>query len=376
MKTLFLSFTAGWIFISTAAHGAETAQARLYCESPQFQQATASDPNDGGFQTTVNLTTLSSGINGELAPGFLNAPYTHSAYVQVYSEIYDDTFSGDMGLDVPSAAGDDGLPIFFEVAQGVTNWTSSGEIQIPGLNYDATFTATWNRAAGSSTGTCTYQVPDPAYAVTIQFTHTFTILEYTGPLAYTPGSNTISASINLTQTGDSSGTLQGPIVFDKSVADHFNTLTNRPGIWTNAAMQTLDFDQEVFARDANWPTNYAGYVFFADGDPGTTDPDYQLWVLSIDDTNDANANGIPDFSDDPASVTPPRPPQIALSQGATNLWLAISGDVGRTNLIQEIGSLISTNWQTTLSFVSTNDPQVISLPLPANSPTFWRVLAQ
>jgi len=116
--------------------------------------------------------------------------------------------------------------------------------------------------------------------------------------------------------------------------------------------------------------------FFADGDPGTADPDYQLWVLSIDDTNDANANGIPDFSDDPAVTTPPRPPQIALSQGATNLWLAVSGDVGRTNLIQEIGSLISTNWQTTLSFVMTNDPQVISLPLPANSPTFWRVLAQ
>jgi len=195
--------------------------------------------------------------------------------------------------------------------------------------------------------------------------------------ALTPGSNTVSASLNLTQTGNATKTLQGPIAFVKSTTDRFNTLTNQPGGWTNATLQPFSFDSEVFSRGIpTWPTNYAGYVYFADGDPSTAAPDYQLWVLSIDDTNDANANGIPDFSDDPASVTPPRAPHLSLARGATNLLLTISGSVGHTNQIQAIGSLASTNWQMTQSFLQTNDPQVVSLPLPAGTVKFWRVVAQ
>jgi hypothetical protein len=204
----------------------------------------------------------------------------------------------------------------------------------------------------------------------------FTLIEYTGPLTYAPGSNTVSATINLTQTGNSAKTLQGPIAFVKSTTDRFNTLTNQPGVWTNAASQPLSFDGEVFSRGIpTWPTNYAGYVYFADGEPSTAAPDYRLWVLSIDDPNDANANGIPDFSDDPAAV-PPRAPRLSLAAGPTNLWLTISGDVGHSNQIQQIGSLGTTNWLTTQSFLQTNDPQVVSLPVPAAAPKFWRVMAQ
>ena len=87
----------------------------------------------------------------------------------------------------------------------------------------------------------------------------FTLLEYTGPLTYTPGSNTVSAAVSLTQTGNPANTLKGPIVFMKSSTDRFNTLTNQPGIWTNAALQTLSFDSEIFSRGIpTWPTNYVG----------------------------------------------------------------------------------------------------------------------
>jgi hypothetical protein len=101
-----------------------------------------------------------------------------------------------------------------------------------------------------------------------------------------------------------------------------------------------------------------------------------VWVISIDDTNDANANGIPDFSDDLAVVLPPRAPRLSIAPRATNLWLTISGDVGHTNDIQELDSLTATNWQTTLSLKLTNDPQVVSLSLPANQTKYWRVLAR
>jgi hypothetical protein len=98
--------------------------------------------------------------------------------------------------------------------------------------------------------------------------------------------------------------------------------------------------------------------------------------LSIVDTNDANANGIPDFSDEPASVTPPRRPGLSLTHAQTHLVLRVSGDVGRTHLVQEAASLNATTWSTVQSLTLTNDPQFLTLPLPAASPTFWRVKAQ
>jgi hypothetical protein len=55
--------------------------------------------------------------------------------------------------------------------------------------------------------------------------------------------------------------------------------------------------------------------------------------------------------------------------------LTISGSVGHTNQIQQIAALTSTNWQTTQSFLQTDDPQVVSLPLPGATPKFWRVVA-
>jgi hypothetical protein len=33
-------------------------------------------------------------------------------------------------------------------------------------------------------------------------------------------------------------------------------------------------------------------------------------------------------------------------------------------------------WSTFFSFKQNNDPQTVSLPLPATSPKFWRVIAQ
>ena len=66
------------------------------------------------------------------------------------------------------------------------------------------------------------------------------------------------------------------------------------------------------------------------------------------DPNDADHDGIPDFSDDPAAATPPRQPQLTLARGETNLWLAVSGDVGRVHRVQEATNLSSPSWQTVL----------------------------
>lgn len=372
MKRCFILLTTGWLLLSTSGQSAETARARLYCMSLQFQQGTT-------YGGTLNLSTISgTSYNGELMPTFSGDTSGNpwgSGLVLVWSGMGG---SGSIYVNLPPSldANNNGFNDFFEVSQGVTGKVSTGSYSA-GTYFSGTVTATWNRNAGSASGTCVLNLYDYTWDSLGNFTCPFTLIEYTGPLTYTPGSNTVSATVNLTQTGNPAKTLQGPIVFTKSTTAPFNILTNQPGVWTNASLQTLSFDRESFKRgNPTWPTNYAGYVYFADGNPGTASPDYELWVLSIDDTNDANANGVPDFSDNPAGVTPPRAPHLSLVPGSTNLLLTVSGSVGHTNQIQQIASLSTTNWLTTQSFLQTNDPQVVSLPLPSGSPKFWRVTAQ
>jgi hypothetical protein len=367
MKRFLIFLMAGWFLLSASSQGAETAHARIYCMSLRFQEGTT-------YGGTLDMSTIGGPpYNGELMP--YSGRTWASGLALVWSGMPD---GGNIYVNLPPVvdANGNGFDDFFEVSQGVAGTVTSGSYSTS-TYFSGSITATWSRAAGSASGTCVLNLNDDLWGDLGNFTCPFTLIEYTGPLTYTPGSNTVSAAISLTQTGNSASTLQGPILFVKSSTDRFNTLTNQPGVWTNAASQPLSFDGEVFSRGIpTWPTNYAGYVYFADGDPSTAAPDYRLWVLSIDDTNDANANGIPDFSDDPASVTPPRAPHLSLALGSTNLLLTISGSVGHTNQIQTIGSLTSTNWQMTQSFLQTNDPQVVSLPLPAGTPKFWRVVAQ
>src|SRR5665213_525590 len=360
MKRMFILTTAGLVLLATASHGAETAQARFFCYSLRFAEGTT-------FGGTLDLSTVGGPpYNGELMP-YSGGNWASGFAVNYggYGDIY-----GTMFVDLPpfADANGNGFSDFFEVSQGVASTLTSGRYTTDIST--GTISATWSRPAGSKNGICVLSLSDDTYGDLGDYTCAFELTEYTGPLTYTPGSNMVSGTVNLTQTGNPANTLQGPIVFDKSAADRFNTLTNQPGTWTNAAAQTLAFDNEVFARDPRWPTNYAGYAYFADGDPGTAAPDYQFWVLSIDDTNDANANAIPDFSDDPAVTLPPRAPRLSLAPGATNLWLTISGYTGHTNEIQELDSLTSTNWQTMRSLMLTNDPQTVSLPTSANQTKF------
>jgi hypothetical protein len=368
MKQLFILLTAGWLLYPITNHGSETAQARLYCLSLRFQQGTT-------YGGTLNLSsTGGSPYNGELLPYSISGREWASYFFLYYGGY--GTIPGTIYVNLPpyTDANNNGFDDFFEVSQGVSTTSTSGS-EYTSIS-SGTITATWSRPAGSPNGTCQLTFNDDTYGSLGTYSCPFTLIEYTGPLTYTPGSNIVSAAVNLTQTGNPANTLSGPIAFVKSSTDRFNTLTNQPGFWTNAASQTLSFDSETFTRGIpTWPTNYAGYVYFADGNPSTAAADYQLWVLSINDTNDANANGIPDFSDNPASIAPPHAPLLSLTLGSTNLLLMISGDTGHTNQIQQVSPLTSTNWQTTQTFVLTNSPQAVSLPRPAGSPQFWRVVA-
>jgi hypothetical protein len=296
----------------------------------------------------------------------LFSPYSHWTRFALNSTNGNPLVVGILNLNVPFNVdvNRNGFSDFFEVARSVSSTMTTGTFSFN--TGGGTASATWSRPAGSKYGTC---------VLTLQtlgsFTNTFEIAEYTGNLAYAPGSNTVSGTVSLSQTGNAGNQFFGPLSFIKSSTNRFNSLQLQAGVWTNALSQTLAFSTNAFYRDSTWPTNYYGYVEFNDGDPNTSGLNYKLWTLSIDDLNDADHDGIPDFSDDP--LPPARPPLLTLKPGTTNLLLIISGDVGRSHLIQTNASLASTNWQLGQSVTLATDPQTVSLPIPTGI-TFWRAL--
>jgi hypothetical protein len=296
--------------------------------------------------------------------------------------LWDNTYSywssGHVWLDLPQLADGNSnrFPDFLEVSRAVANAQSPGSYDYTDAQtfdyYTGNIVARWNRAAGSKNGTCTFAFSDPYWGT---FSGTFEILEYTGSLAYTPATNIVNGTLTLSQTG-SNNTFQGSVQFIKSDTNHFNSLIIQPGTLTDGVSTAYYFTNHYFFRDASWPTNYAGLVEFDDdGNQGSFHP-YALWALSINDPNDANHDGIPDFSDDPAPALPRRP-QLALTRGTTNLILTISGDVGHVHQVWETPSLTSPSWHSILSVTLTNDPQPVSVPRPVGPGyKFWRVQAQ
>ncbi len=344
------------------APSAESAKARLWCLSLRFQQGQDS------FGDTLDLSTINGSPNGELAP--YNGLTNGSGFSLDVSGL---PINGAMFINLPPVVdvNGNGFNDFFESALGVSA-TTSGTYNT-GMG-NGTVTATWQRAAGSQNGSCNLHLVDSMFGDLGEFKHVFELIEYTGPLLFTPGSNTVTGSINLVQTGDPTSQLQGPFQFVKVSTNRFNRLILQPGAWTNSAAQLLTYTNDLFQRDQPWTTNYYGFVDFDDGDPNTAAPDYLTWLLSIDDLNDANHNGIPDFSDDPSTAPLPRAPNLAFAWGSTNLLLSVSGDVGHLYDLQQTLSLPATNWQTMVSVTVTNDPQVVTVPYPSASSAFWRAL--
>ncbi len=350
----------------------------MFCISVRLDPATDSY----GDMLSVNSTGTPDGA-GELLPwGLPPQREIDQPPVILYTSVatlYDSTFDitavdGGFTVYLPELvdANTNGYPDFFEVSQGVNTNSYNSSYNFGSVIGSGPIWTTWFRAPSSSQGTCTLYLPNYQSS----FTHSFEILEYTGPLVYTPGSNSVSATVALKQTGAATNTFQGSLQFAKSPTDRMNQLTLQFGKLLDASQQTHWFTNHVFFRNLNWPTNYSGYVEFDNDGTQNTPYPYAFWVLSITDTNDINQNGIPDFSDDPPAGQPvlPRAPQLALTATPTNFLLTLHGDIGHLHTVQT-SSVLPGNWQDLLSLTLTNDPQVIPVPLRGTT-EFWRAFAQ
>ncbi len=378
MKRFAYFLVASICALPLASHAAQTAQARLFCTSVKFHQLR----NSWGDRLDFTSTGMRDAGLGELyawpPPGDFTYPLNNGYQSNLLIQGYDGSaWNGVAYLGLPylEDLNNNRMPDFFEVSLPAYYSYYSGPMNISGpWSYSLSVIITYTRAAGNPIGHVTINTQDPDWGT---FGGEFEILEYLGTLSYTPGTNTITCTINATQTTTNTppGTVTGPINFTKSTTDHYNEITNNIGAWSGTLLSTVHtFTNHYFWRDVNFPTNFAGLIEFTDYDPSWYEP-YMSWILSITDTNDLNHNGYPDFIDDSPVLPPPNPPQLTLTRGAGNLQLKIVGDTGHLHTIQETTSLGTPNWQMTTSFTLTNNQQTITLPLPAG-PKYWRAFAQ
>jgi hypothetical protein len=350
----------------------QPAQVRLYCQSLQFQPATT---RLAGQTYTLEITTADSfsEINGELVPLYSPNLPTHGALFRLQSPLALEPITGNIAFDQPEPVdlNENGFDDFFEVNQN-GGGTAQGLFETA---IDAGSVAvTWRRVAGSPTGTCQLRLASSTFGEYPTFTHTFRLLEFTGTLGYTPSTNLITGTLRLAQTGQTANLLSGATAMTRVSTNRFNQMLLLPGSLVDADGQVLLYAGTGLERDEQTKTNYFGYFQMADGDSKTATADYLDWVLSIDDPNDANGNGIPDLTDD---FTPagPRRPLLRLVRASNQLRLSISGEVGVTYEVEAAPSLGAPNWVRSASVRLTNDSQVVELPWPESATQFWRVRA-
>ena len=131
------------------------------------------------------MSTTGSPANGELEP------YNGLTYITAF--YLDDlnfsglTVNGTIYLNLPPVldANGNGFNDFFESSLGITA-TSSGSYTT-GLG-NGSVTANWSRAAGSKDGSCGLHLVDNMVGDLGYFTHYFELIEYSGPLPYSPRS--------------------------------------------------------------------------------------------------------------------------------------------------------------------------------------------
>ncbi len=362
---------------------ANEATMNLVCQSFVVRPAQAvPDPSGGNavdcigeFTTDINDVGEFRSNNGEWFP--YNGTLGYTSTIRLRSVELGLEWIGVIEVDIPKA-GDLNLNFitdFLEADQAVSA-TTEGSVDL-GLG-PKPVVAQWSRRAGFAEGTLTLRIPSPFEAGTkLEFRHPFEVLHYRGSLAYTPasvGTTRVEAQVQLQRVGGQ-GHFAGPmplLIRDARTLERVNTHWISAGAVDFEVLGSKEVEGvELFLdRIANRPW-YAGSLFLLDGQPATPfQEEFDAWDVFVVDTNDANANGIPDLSD-PQSVVPTAP-TVSLSGSPGALRLTVTGEAGRAVRVEWSPSLSSPTWNLIRSGTFSSVPEVI--PVEAGGSTgFYRV---
>jgi len=304
----------------------------------------------GGQYRLSFSTTDDNSINSELFQSGGTVQYQTDAIIDYPGSEALGALIGLLTLQTPLGGDTDvnGVTDFLEVQRAVPTTTTTGEIEIDdGIDFSrGTVSATWQRAANSTTGTVQFKVSLPDFGLqNLTFDHTFEIFQYRGVLTYSRNGTNVTAAVNLPRVGAT-----GSFVGNLPVTRVSNVELNRaPVSWSGPGGQTFDVLGTEDVEGVPFPIThvigrfYGGLVLLADGDPTTPFPDeYDYFDLLIEDLNDSNGNGLPDLTDDlfPA----PTRPTLAASITAGLVQIQVHGTPGARYVVESSPTLPATTW--------------------------------
>lgn len=348
--------------LAVGSTAAASAKIQLFNLSFRFQPAVV---RVFGQDYRLSLTTGTRRFdpaNGELSPVYGTSAFTHGGWLVLETPQLFEPLVIPFVLNIPAFvdANTNDVHDFFEVSGGFNGVVTTGRYFDEFVFGEGQLRATWTRAADTRTGTCQLELEDFPSLV---FVHPFELTQFDGTLLYAVSGRDITGSVDLKQKLNESVILGGAARLQRISADELLLL---PGTWVTPINEQFPYDgiQGITRRQ----TRYLSTFHFTDGDLTTDWEDYALYAMVITDPNDADRDGIPDLSDVPSA----RLPLLSLRRQGEELALTLSGEPGRVHEIQSTTSLASPTWQRVLSLTLTNDPQVLRLPLPERSPTFYR----
>ena len=304
----------------------------------------------GGQYRLSFSTTDDNSINSELFQSGGTVQYQTDAIIDYPGSEALGALIGLLTLQTPLGGDTDvnGVTDFLEVQRAVPTTTTTGEIAIDdGIDFSrGKVSATWQRAANSTTGTVQFTVSLPDFGLqNLTFDHTFEIFQYRGVLTYSRNGTNVTAAVNLPRVGAT-----GSFVGNLPVTRVSNVELNRaPVSWSGPGGQTFEVLGTEDVEGVPFPIThvigrfYGGLVLLADGDPTTPFPDeYDYFDLLIEDLNDSNGNGLPDLTDDLTGA--PARPTLAASIAAGVVQLQVNGAPGTRYVVESSPTLPATTW--------------------------------
>jgi hypothetical protein len=354
-------------------------EARMLMNCTSVRVSTASVKQSG--QTyALGFTTDDSEVNGEWYVSDGNARYASLALLDVPG------FGGPMAfsfyVDLPNITDTDAdlVTDFFQVSRAVSGADTTGTMTLDtGEDVIQGFvTATWNRAAGATTGTVQLRVNlvRDLFLPVLTFTHPFEIYQYDGKLTYTVKGAKVEAAVNLMRQGKA-GQFTGPFPMTRRSQTE---LVRAEAGWFgpgNEAYTVLGSvgataEEMLLVRGAT-ASNYSGSFYFLDGVPSTPFLDeYDLWNVQIIDPNDADGNHIPDLTDGTEYEQPAGPVAKLVAVG-DQLTLTITAKSGQQVVIEQRADLDAAAWEEVETRTLAADSEDVSLTAPAEGARFYRV---
>lgn len=343
---------------------------RLQCLSVQCQPArtlVGSDP----FLLGVGSTPFDvKNPNGDLTP--VDAPVAGSpvklgnlyALDTRFAAYFDDFFL--WTPDVADADGD-GIDDFYQTEQPVDGVTSQGYIEDGVDGAEFPLHATWNRAAGASSGTCRVSLQNATLPRAVPFDVPFEIPTFNGTWT-TPATGTVTeGTVFGRQSEHATNTLLGNL---KLTATGPDSVEVSAGSWVHSDGGATGFQAVTPLRRSG--NKYVGLLRFARGLPPSQDGRRPYWLLILSDSRDFNGDGVPDLSDPAPSV--PILPRLTVELRPAEILLHLGGATGESLVLERSSTLLPGGWTPVATVTLDGSNGTFSQPsATAGVTTFWRL---